>query len=107
MRPALPRNPHPPNPSSDMNGYVSPWMDQDLSIFRNAAARFLEAEMVPNEEQWRKQQHVGKDIWRKAGAMGFLCTDVPAEYDGAGGDFPLAAPFPRHAVTAANSRTGF
>jgi acyl-CoA dehydrogenase len=87
MRPALPRNPHPPNPSSDMNGYVSPWMDQDLSIFRNAAARFLEAEMVPNEEQWRKQQHVGKDIWRKAGAMGFLCTDVPAEYGGAGGDF--------------------
>jgi acyl-CoA dehydrogenase len=70
-----------------MNGYVSPWLDEDLSIFRNAAARFLEAEMVPNEEQWRKQQHVGKDIWRKAGAMGFLCTDVPAQYGGAGGDF--------------------
>ena len=66
---------------------VSPWMDEDLSIFRDAAARFLEAEMVPNEEQWRKQQHVGKDIWRKAGAMGFLCTDVPAEYGGVGGDF--------------------
>ena len=70
-----------------MNRYVSPWMDEDLSIFRNAAARFLEAEMLPHEEQWRKQQHVGKDIWRKAGAMGFLCTDVPAEYGGAGGDF--------------------
>jgi acyl-CoA dehydrogenase len=53
-----------------MNRYVSPWMDEDLSIFRDAAARFLEAEMVPNEEQWRKQQNVGKDIWRKAGAAG-------------------------------------
>ena len=70
-----------------MNGYVSPWMDDDLSIFRDAAARFLEAEMVPNEEQWRKQQHVGKEIWRKAGATGLLCTDVPAEYGGMGGDF--------------------
>jgi acyl-CoA dehydrogenase len=70
-----------------MNSYVSPWMDEDLTIFRNAAARFLEAEMVPNEEQWRKQQNVGKDIWRKTGAMGFLCTDVPAEYGGVGGDF--------------------
>jgi acyl-CoA dehydrogenase len=43
--------------------------------------------MVPNEMQWRKQQNVGKEIWRKAGAMGLLCTDVSAEYGGAGGDF--------------------
>jgi acyl-CoA dehydrogenase len=70
-----------------MNNYVSPWMDEDLSIFRDAAARFLEAEMVPNEAEWRKQRHVGKDIWRKAGAMGLLCTDVSADYGGAGGDF--------------------
>jgi acyl-CoA dehydrogenase len=70
-----------------MNTYVSPWMDEDLAIFREAAARFLEAEMVPNEDQWRKQQHVGKDIWRKAGAMGLLCTDVSADYGGVGGDF--------------------
>jgi acyl-CoA dehydrogenase len=67
--------------------YASPWMDGDLAIFRDAVSRFVEAEMVPNEERWRKQQHVGKEIWRKAGAMGFLCTDVSAEYGGAGGDF--------------------
>ena len=59
-------------------------MDEDLSIFRDAAVRFLEAEMVPNEVEWRKQQHVGKDIWLKAGSTGLLCTDVSAEY---GGDF--------------------
>ena len=76
-----------PNPSIDMKNHVSPWMDEDLAIFRDAAARFLDAEMVPNDAQWRKQQHVGKDIWRKAGAMGSLCTDVPAEYGGGGGDF--------------------
>ena len=76
-----------PNPSNDMNDHVSPWMDEDLTIFRDSVVRFLDAEMVPNEAQWRKQQNVGKDIWRKAGAMGFLCTDVPAEYGGGGGDF--------------------
>jgi len=70
-----------------MNNYESPWMDEDLSIFRDAAARFLDAEMVPNEVEWRKQQHVGKDIWLKAGSMGLLCTDVSAEYGGVGGDF--------------------
>jgi acyl-CoA dehydrogenase len=62
-------------------------MDEDLTIFRDAASRFIEAEMVPNEDQWRKQQHVGKDIWRKAGTVGLLCTDVSADYGGVGGDF--------------------
>ncbi|HTB29063.1 MAG TPA: acyl-CoA dehydrogenase family protein, partial [Steroidobacteraceae bacterium] len=67
--------------------YESPWMNEELAIFRDAVARFLESEMVPNESAWRKQQNVGKEIWRKAGAMGLLCTDVSAEYGGAGGDF--------------------
>jgi acyl-CoA dehydrogenase len=62
-------------------------MDEDLSMFRDAAGRFLDAEMVPHEAQWRKQHNVGKEIWRKAGAMGLLCTDIPSEYGGVGGDF--------------------
>jgi acyl-CoA dehydrogenase len=70
-----------------MHNYVSHWMDEDLSIFRDAAARFIEAEMVPFEEHWRKQKHVGTDVWRKAGALGLLCTDVSADYGGVGGDF--------------------
>ena len=67
--------------------YVSPWMDSDLELFRDAVSRFVEGEMVPYEAGWLKQHHVGHEIWRKAGAMGFLCTDIPAEYGGAGGDF--------------------
>ncbi len=70
-----------------MNAHVSSWMDDDLSMFRDSVARFVEAEMLPHDEEWRKQQHVGKEIWRKAGAMGFLCTDIAAAYGGAGGDF--------------------
>jgi len=67
--------------------YVSPWMDDELAIFRDAASRFVETEMVPHEKHWRKQQNVGKEIWRKAGAVGLLCTDVSADYGGGGGDF--------------------
>jgi acyl-CoA dehydrogenase len=73
--------------SAGSSTYVSPWMDEDLAIFRDAVSRFVEAEMVPHEEQWRKQQNVGKEIWRKAGATGLLCTDVSADYGGVGGDF--------------------
>jgi acyl-CoA dehydrogenase len=75
------------NPSKDMNERASPWMTDELAIFRETAARFLDAEMVPNDAQWRKQQNVGKDVWRKAGALGLLCTDVSADYGGGGGDF--------------------
>ena len=67
--------------------YASPWVDEEIAIFRDVVARFVEAEMVPNDEQWRKRQHVGKEIWRKAGAMGMLCTDIGAQYGGVGGDF--------------------
>jgi acyl-CoA dehydrogenase len=85
--------------------YVSPWMDEDLTIFRDAVARFVDAEMVPNDAQWRKQQHVGKDIWRKAGEMGLLCTDIAAEYGGAGGDFRHEAIV--YEETARRGITGF
>ncbi|HEY2781639.1 MAG TPA: acyl-CoA dehydrogenase family protein [Steroidobacteraceae bacterium] len=85
--------------------FISPWMDEDLTIFRDAVVRFVESEMVPNEEQWRKQQHVGKDIWRKAGETGLLCTDIPSEYGGAGGDFRHEAVL--YEETARRGITGF
>ncbi len=70
-----------------MDEQRSPWMDDDLQMLRDAVAKFAEAEMMPLDAQWRAQHHVGKDIWRRAGEQGFLCTDIPAEYGGGGGDF--------------------
>jgi len=70
-----------------MSEYVSPWMNDELAIHREAVARFVEAQMLPNDAQWREQHHVGREIWRKAGELGLLCADIPAQYGGAGGDF--------------------
>ena len=70
-----------------MSEYVSAWMNEDLAIYRESVARFVETEMVPQDARWRAQHHVGHEIWRKAGALGLLCTDIPAEFGGAGGDF--------------------
>jgi acyl-CoA dehydrogenase len=61
-------------------------MDDDLEIFRDAAQRFGETEIVPNDARWREQHHVDRDIWNKAGDVGLLCTDIPSEYGGLGGD---------------------
>jgi acyl-CoA dehydrogenase len=43
--------------------------------------------MVPMDAPWRARHHVGREIWRRAGELGLLCTDIPAEYGGMGGDF--------------------
>jgi acyl-CoA dehydrogenase len=70
-----------------MNEPRPPWMDDELEALRDAVAKFAEAEMLPHDAAWRAQHHVGKDIWRRAGEQGLLCTDIPTQYGGAGGDF--------------------
>ena len=70
-----------------MLAYESPWLDEDLKLFRENVARFIETEMVPHDAKWRKQHHVDRDVWRQAGEMGLLCLDLPAEYGCGGGDF--------------------
>ncbi len=76
-----------------MNDYRPSWMDENLDIYRNSVSRFVENEMQPHDERWREQGHVDKEIWRKAGAQGFLLSDVPAEYGGGDADFRYEAVF--------------
>ena len=54
----------------------SPWMTDELQMFRDAVRKFVDAEMAPHDERWRKQQHIDAEFWLKAGEMGFLCTDL-------------------------------
>jgi acyl-CoA dehydrogenase len=70
-----------------MKACVSPWMDDDLQMLREAVSRFVETEMMPKEPKWRAQHHVDPETWRAAGQAGFLLMDVPVEYGGGGGDF--------------------
>jgi acyl-CoA dehydrogenase len=63
------------------------WSDEDLELFRDNVVRFAETELMPGDEAARERGNVGLEVWRKAGALGLLCTDIPEEYGGAGGDF--------------------
>jgi acyl-CoA dehydrogenase len=69
------------------------WMDEDLTMYRDTVIRFIESEMVPDDEEARKRGHVGHELWRKAGELGLLCSDIPEEYGGGGGDFRHEAVF--------------
>ncbi|MFW5920663.1 MAG: acyl-CoA dehydrogenase family protein [Polyangiales bacterium] len=60
---------------------------EEHEIFRDSFRRFLEREVVPNQERWRKEGIVDRDAWRKAGEAGFLCPWMEEQYGGPGGDF--------------------
>lgn len=55
--------------------------------FREQVRRFFERELVPHYREWEKAGVTPREFWRKAGAAGVLCTMIPAEYGGGGGDF--------------------
>ena len=63
------------------------FMTEDLRIFEDGVGKFLEREVVPNNERYIAQHHVDRDLWTKAGAAGLLCASMPEEYGGAGGTF--------------------
>jgi alkylation response protein AidB-like acyl-CoA dehydrogenase len=52
--------------------------------FRATVARFVREEVVPHHEEWERQGQVPRELWKQAGALGLLCTDVPSEYGGGG-----------------------
>ncbi len=70
-----------------MNVYRSPWTTPDHETYRDAVRRFVLNEFVPHRDRWIEQGHPEPEVWRKAGEVGLLCPDVPAEYGGGGGDF--------------------
>ena len=64
---------------------------EEHEIFRKTVRGFIEREVAPYHAQWEKDGQVSREVWRKAGAAGLLCTGMPAEYGGSGADFLYAA----------------
>ena len=67
--------------------YVSPWINEEIQLFRKNVKRFIAEEFVPNEARWREQHRVDPEAWPRAGEVGILCTDIPEEYGGGGGNY--------------------
>jgi acyl-CoA dehydrogenase len=61
--------------------------DADHDTFRQTFRQFVDREIRPHQERWREQGQVDREIWRKAGAQGFLCPWLDVKYGGAGADF--------------------
>lgn len=67
--------------------FTRSWSNEELDLLRETTARFLDAEVVPDDAPARQRGYVDRQLWNKAGALGLLCIDIPEEYGGGGGDF--------------------
>ena len=71
--------------------HESSWMNDELRMFRKTARQFIEKEFAPEQDCWRKDQRPADDAWRKAGEVGLLLSDIPAEFGGGGCTFAYEA----------------
>jgi alkylation response protein AidB-like acyl-CoA dehydrogenase len=55
-------------------------------MFRDAVRSFIANEMVPHHDRWEREGKVDRDLFRKAGANGFLGMAGPEEHGGGGVD---------------------
>jgi alkylation response protein AidB-like acyl-CoA dehydrogenase len=60
--------------------------DDEHELFRESFARFLAAEVVPHDLEWEREGQMPREIFSRAGELGFLAMSAPEEYGGAGID---------------------
>ena len=58
----------------------------DHDDLRQSFGRYLDAEIVPNYEDWEREGRVPRDVLRRLGELGFLGLAVPEAHGGAGTD---------------------
>ncbi len=82
--------------------------ENEHQLFRQSFRKFVEKEIVPYHEQWEEAGMVPRELWRKAGELGFLCMDVPEQYGGPGlSDYRYNMVIVEELVRAGASGVGF
>jgi alkylation response protein AidB-like acyl-CoA dehydrogenase/putative sterol carrier protein len=66
---------------------MSYYFNEDHEMFRQTIRQFLEAEALPNIDQWELDGKIPREFWRKFGEMGYFGLSMPEEYGGSGLDF--------------------
>jgi alkylation response protein AidB-like acyl-CoA dehydrogenase len=69
------------------SAYQSPWMDDEVRMFRKTVNQFIQKEFAPHQARWREQHGPDANAWTNAGRAGILLSDLPEEYGGGGGTF--------------------
>jgi acyl-CoA dehydrogenase len=64
---------------------------EEHNAFRKNLRAWIDREVVPYREKWEEANIVPRELWRKAGGLGYLCCWLGEEWGGPGGDFLYSA----------------
>lgn len=84
-----------------------PVFGEEHELYRDAVRRFIATEVTPFHRMWEEQGVVSREVWQKAGAAGFLCSNVPERFGGAGADYRYNAVFTEELGYALATGPGF
>jgi alkylation response protein AidB-like acyl-CoA dehydrogenase len=62
----------------------------ELELFRDTVRRFFSEHVESYYPAWEKAGIMPRELWRKMGAAGLLCVDMPEEYGGMGAPFEFS-----------------
>ena len=77
------------------------FQSEEHQMLKESLEAFLKEHAEPYNDEWEKNSMVSREVWLKAGEMGYLCMDMPEEYGGGGLDFSFNA-----LVTEVTSKSG-
>jgi acyl-CoA dehydrogenase len=60
---------------------------EEHALFRRSVREFIDREVLPAQDRWRREGIVDREAWREAGRAGLLCPWLEEEHGGPGGDF--------------------
>ena len=64
--------------------YRHRWMDEEIEAFREQVRRYVEGELAPKLDGWRRQGFIPRETWQSFGELGFLLPEIDEAYGGAG-----------------------
>ena len=64
--------------------YRHRWMDEEIDAFREQARRYIEGELAPQLDGWRRQGYIPRETWRNFGEMGFMLPELSETFGGSG-----------------------
>lgn len=70
---------------------VGATVEHEVAVFKDMIGRVCADGFGREHSTWEQKGEMPEDVWRQAGALGLLCTDVPESEGGQGGSFLHAA----------------
>ncbi len=66
--------------------HLTPPFEEEHSELRATVRRWVEAEVVPRQDEWEEAREFPRDLFTRAGELGFLGLKYPESLGGQGGD---------------------